>query len=302
MKIGFIGLGTMGLRMAQRLLDQGHSLSVCDTNPDAVAAVTTRGAVVAARPADLAAELVLCSLPSPAIVQAVLTGPGGVIESGAARIVVDMSTTGAVVTRAMAGELAARGIALLDAPVSGGPTGAAAGTLSMMISGDPDAYAQAEPVLRIIGKTHFYLGAQPGLGQTMKLVNNMLTATSSIAAYEALVFGAKAGLDAKTMLDVLNVSSGRSFATEVKIKECILDRSFPHRFTTEMLHKDVRLGLAEAEALGVPMWVIPMVRQFLEFAIAQGDGPKDYGEAIRHVERWAGAQFGASPDAESRTP
>ncbi len=297
MQIGFIGLGTMGQRMARRLLDHGQRLAVYDTNPASVAALTAQGATAAASPAELAsrADLVLCSLPSPAVVEAVLTGPGGVIEGTAARIVVDLSTTGAAATRAIAAKLAAAGKTLLDAPVSGGPSGAAAGTLSMMISGDEAAYAEADPVLRIIGKTHFYLGAQSGLGQTMKLVNNMLTATSTIAAYEALVFGAKAGLDAKTMLDVLNVSSGRSFGTEVKIKECILDRSFPMRFTTEMLHKDVRLGLAEAEALGVPMSVIPAVRQFLAFAISQGDGPKDYAEVIKHIEGWAGVQFGAPP-------
>lgn len=297
MKIGFIGLGTMGLRMARRLAAAGHELAACDTDPAAVAALAASGAVPAATPAAVAdkADLVLCSLPSPAVVEAVLTGPGGVVEGAGARIVVDLSTTGAAATRAIAAKLSQAGKTLLDAPVSGGPAGAAAGTLSMMISGDPAAYAEAEPVLRLIGRTHFYLGAQSGLGQTMKLVNNMLTATGTIAAYEALVFGVKAGLDAKTMLDVLNVSSGRSFGTEVKIKECILDRSFPMRFTTEMLHKDVRLGLAEAEALGVPMWVIPMVRQFLAFAISQGDGPKDYAEAIKHVERWAGVQFGAPP-------
>lgn len=297
MNIGFIGLGTMGLRMARRLADHGHALVVTDTNPAAIAAIAEHGATVASSPAEVASasELVLCSLPSPAVVEAVLTGPGGVIDGTAARVVVDLSTTGAATTRAVAARLAGRGMALLDAPVSGGPAGAAAGTLSMMISGDPAAYTEAEPALRLIGQTHFYLGAQSGLGQTMKLVNNMLTATGTIAAYEALVFGVKAGLDAKTMLDVINVSSGRSFGTEVKIKECILDRSFPMRFTTEMLHKDVRLGLQEAEALGVPMWVIPMVRQFLAYAISQGDGPKDYGEAIKHIERWAGAQFGSAP-------
>ena len=291
MRIGMIGLGIMGLRMARRLREAGHDLLAHDSNP---AAFATLGAEAADGPADLAdrAELVLCSLPSPAVVEAVLTGPGGVAEGGAVRIVVDLSTTGAACTHRVAERLAARGIAFLDAPVSGGPAGAAAGTLSMMLSGDRAVYELIEPILAVLARTRFWLGERAGLGQTMKLVNNMVCAAGFLAAAEALVFGAKSGLDAATMLDVINVSSGRCFATEVKIKECILDRSFPQRFTTEMLHKDVRLGVEEAEALGVPMSVLPMVRQFLAFAISQGDGPKDYAEVIRHIEGWAGAEFG----------
>jgi 3-hydroxyisobutyrate dehydrogenase len=291
MRIGMIGLGIMGLRMAQRLRDAGRDLIACDTDAAAAAAL---GADVAASPADLAseAELVLCSLPSPAVVEAVLAG---VAEGSAVRIVVDLSTTGATSTRRVAELLASRNIAFIDAPVSGGPGGAASGALAMMLSGDRAAYERIEPILAVLARARFWLGDTPGLGQTMKLVNNMVSAAGTIAAMEAMVFGAKAGLDSAMMLDVLNVSSGRCFGTEVKIKECILDRSFPQRFSTEMMHKDVRLGLAEAEALGVPMSVIPMVRQFLAFAISQGDGPKDYGEVIKHLERWAGAEFGQTP-------
>jgi 3-hydroxyisobutyrate dehydrogenase len=113
-----------------------------------------------------------------------------------------------------------------------------------------------------------------------------------IASCEALVYGVKAGLDSKTMLDVLNVSSGRSFATLERIPQCVLDRSFPLRFTTELLHKDVKMCMDEAEKLGVPMLVNPAARQFLAFSISQGDGPKDNVVPIRHIEQWANVQFG----------
>jgi 3-hydroxyisobutyrate dehydrogenase len=116
-----------------------------------------------------------------------------------------------------------------------------------------------------------------------------------IASCEALVYGVKAGLDAKTMLDVINVSSGRSFATLERIPQCVLDRSFPVRFTTELLHKDVKMCIDEAEKLGVPMQVNPAARQFLSFALSQGDGDKDNVFPIHHIEEWAGVQFGEKP-------
>jgi len=132
----------------------------------------------------------------------------------------------------------------------------------------------------------------------MKIVNNTLCAVSIVASCETLVYGAKAGLDPKTMLDVINVSSGRSFATQEKVPQCILNREFPTRFTTDLLHKDIKLCMEEAEKLGVPMTVSPAARQFLAFAISQGDGPRDYAHIIRHIEGWAGQEFGHAPVKE----
>jgi 3-hydroxyisobutyrate dehydrogenase len=120
-----------------------------------------------------------------------------------------------------------------------------------------------------------------------------------VASCETLVYGAKAGLDAKTMLDVINVSSGRSFITQEKMPQCVLTREFPTRFTTDLLHKDIKLCVEEAEKLGVPMTVSPAARQFLSFAIGQGDGPKDYANIIKHIEGWAGAEFGSATSKNS---
>jgi len=163
-----------------------------------------------------------------------------------------------------------------------------------MTGGSQRALELAQPVLNAIGKKFFHVGPNAGDGQSMKLVNNMLAAANIVAGFEALVMSAKAGLDPKLVLDVINVSSGRNYATMEKFPASILDRSFPTRFATGLLHKDVKLGLEEAESLGVPMWIMPMVRQYLAFAISQGDGQLDFCAGIKHLERWAGVEFGSS--------
>ncbi len=294
MKIGLIGLGNMGYHFGSRLLAAGQELIVFDTNPAALARLQQQGAQVAGNPRALAdeAEIVLLCLSMPTIVESVSTGADGVMHGKAVRVIVDLSTTGPSVTEAVAAAVAAHNIAWIGTPVSGGTLGAEKGTLTLMASGPEAAYQQVHPLLSILGKNIFYLGSEPSLGQTMKIVNNTLCAVSIVASCETLVYGAKAGLDPKTMLDVINVSSGRSFATQEKIPQCILNREFPTRFTTDLLHKDIKLCMEEAEKLGVPMTVSPAARQFLAFAISQGDGPRDYANIIRHIEGWAGQEFG----------
>lgn len=297
MHIGLIGIGNIGMHFCNRLLAAGHTLVVSDRNAAALDRAATAGATVAPDNAQLAAqvEVVLLSLPLPGTVVDVareLVQPGSRV-----RLVVDLSTTGPSVTREVAAVLQERGIQLVGAPVSGGTVAADKGTLAVMAAGQRAAFDEMEPVLRVIGKNVFFIGEDPALGQTIKIINNTLYATSMIASCEALVYGVKAGLDPQVMLDVLNVSSGRSFATLERIPQCVLDRSFPLRFTTELLHKDVKMCLDEAEKLGVPMQVNPVARQFLAFAISQGDGPKDNVYPIRHIEGWAGVQFGRAPQA-----
>lgn len=300
MKIGLIGLGNMGFHFGTRLLAAGHDLVVFDNNASARARLEQQGAHVASSPRDMAdqVEIVLLCLPMPAIVQSVSCDDDGVMHGQAVRIIVDLSTTGPSVTDAVAQAVAVHHIAWVGTPVSGGTIGAEKGTLTLMASGPQQAFKEVEPILNVLGKNIFYLGAQPSLGQTMKIVNNTLCAVSIVASCETLVYGAKAGLDPKTMLDVINVSSGRSFATQEKIPQCILNREFPTRFTTDLLHKDIKLCLEEAEKLGVPMTVSPAARQFLAFAISQGDGPKDYAHIIRHIEGWAGQEFGTATQHE----
>lgn len=287
---GFIGLGNMGAPMARCLIAAGIDVVVQDISAAATAAMPVSNAQVARTPAEVAgrADIVFMSLPTPEIVTAVCTGPNGVLEGGAVKIVVDLSTTGPRATQKLAAMFAAKGIAFIDAPVSGGVGAAEQGSLAIMAAGDADAYTTVVPFLNILGSKLFYVGDRPGMGQSMKLVNNMLAATNAIAAFETLALGAKFGLDAQLMLDVLNVSSGQNFATSVKIPQCVMDRSFPPRFATNLLHKDVRLCVEEAEASGALLWVGQTVKQILAFAIAQGDGDKDYATIIQHFERWAG--------------
>ncbi|QHI96922.1 prephenate dehydrogenase/arogenate dehydrogenase family protein [Xylophilus rhododendri] len=291
MKIGLIGLGNIGVHFGTRLLAAGHELLVHDRSAAAQRRLVDKGATGMASAKELASatDIVLLCLPLPRIVADVATE---VAQGSAVRIVVDLSTTGPSVTREVEALLQARGIALVGAPVSGGIVAAEKGTLAVMPAGPQETYEEIEPLLRVIGKNIFYLGADPTLGQTMKIINNTLYATSMVASLEALVYGVKAGLDSKTMLDVINVSSGRSFATLERIPQCALDRSFPVRFTTELLHKDIKMCIDEAEKLGVPMLVSPAARQFLAFAITQGDAQQDNVYPIRHFEHWAGVQFG----------
>lgn len=288
--IGFIGLGIMGSRMAGRLLAAGHALVVHDVSEAAVAPLVEKGAKAARSAAEVAnrSDVVLLSLPKPDVVEAVLTEAGGVIEGTRAKTIVDTSTTGAQVIVRAAPKLAAKGMTLIDAPVSGGVPGAANGTLTVMAGGDPDAFERVRPILEIIGKNVMHMGDKPGSGQAMKLVNNMLSAAGTLAAMEVLVAGAKAGLDPQKMLDVINTSSGRCFGTEVKIPECILPGTFPMRFSTDLLHKDVALGVAEAEAVGARMWVVKCARDLLAYAKEQGDGARDYAHIITYFEEWAG--------------
>ena len=290
--IGFIGLGIMGSRMAARLIAAGHALVVHDVSEAAIAALVEKGAKAAASAEEVASrsDVVLLSLPKPDIVETVLTGAGGVVEGTRAKTVIDTSTTGAQVIVRAAPKLASKGMKLIDAPVSGGVPGAANGTLTVMVGGDPAAFESVRPILEIIGKNVMHMGDRPGLGQAMKLVNNMLSAAGTLAAMEVLVAGAKAGLDPQKMLDVINTSSGRCFGTEVKIPECVLPGTFPMRFSTDLLHKDVALGVAEAEAMGARMWVVKCARDLLAYSKEQGDGALDYAHIITYFEDWAGGK------------
>ena len=298
MKLGLIGLGNMGVHFGTRLLAAGYELMVFDINPAMIKRLQDKGATVAqsARAIGDACEVVLLCLPMPAAVAEVATGSEGVMYGSAVKVIIDLSTTGPSVTGEVAAAVQAKGIDFLGAPVSGGTVAAEKGTLTLMISGRESLVQEMDPIFKTLGKNLFYLGADPTLGQTMKLVNNTLCAVGMVASCEALVYGAKAGLDSKLMLDVLNVSSGRSFATLEKIPQCVLNREFPTRFTTELIHKDIKLCIEEAEKIGAPMLVSQAARAFLAFAITQGDGKKDYAHTIKHFEGWAGVEFGQAKE------
>lgn len=300
-EIGFVGLGQMGSRMALRLVEAGHKVIVFDLSADALQALADKGARAAGSLSEVgdSAEIVLCSLPKPDIVGKAILGEGGIAAGKAVKIIVDLSTTGPTKIEEVARGLAPRGIALVDAPVSGGVKGAAAGTLTLMVAGDPASVDRVDPILRCMGKNIYRIGDEPGLGQKMKLVNNMLYAANGLVAFEGLVMGAKAGLDAEKMLEVINVSSGRSFFTTDKIPQCVMLRTFPEGFATELLLKDLRLGIEEAHAIDAPLWMMETAERFLDQALPECDPQADYASVIKYFECRAGAEVGARASKET---
>jgi 3-hydroxyisobutyrate dehydrogenase-like beta-hydroxyacid dehydrogenase len=300
-RIGFVGVGKMGLPMAIRLMDQGYSLTVYDIREEAIQPLLARGAQGADSPAAVssAEETVLVSLPTPDVVREVALGSKGLVKGSAIRIYVDLSTTGPRVAEEVASRFAEQGIATLDAPVSGGVPGAEKGSLTIMMSGLFVVYEEVRSILEILGRNLFYIGEKPGLGQMMKLVNNLLSATALAASSEAFVLGVKAGLDPEVMLKVINTSTGRNSATEGKFDKFILHRNFDYGFKTELIYKDVKLCLEQAEALGVPMWIGNAVRQLWGYAVSQGGGPRDITTIIQHLEAWSGVQVGKSESEKS---
>ena len=288
-RIGFAGVGRMGTPMARRLLDAGYETSVCDVNKDAVASLEKAGSRVAATPAALMgmADMVLMSLPTPEIVQAVALGEEGLVKGEGARIVIDLSTTGPRVMRVAAG-LQAAGITPVDCPVSGGVGGAEKGTLAIMVACASAALPEVLPVLEVLGKpTH--IGEEPWMGQMLKVINNIISVTSLAIASEALVLGAKAGLDPKVMMDVINAGTGRTNATTDNSEI----RPHPQlRFWLRHwpLAKDLRLCLEESDAFGVPMVVGSAVRQLVNITKGRLGPDADLTEIIRPIEEWAGVE------------
>jgi len=284
----------MGGRMARRLVDAGYPLTIYDTSEEAMRPLLDAGAERAGSPAEVAsaAEVVLASLPTPPIVYSAALGTKGVAEGSRVKIFVDTSTTGATYAKRVAEGLSAKGIVAVDAPVSGGLTGAAKGTLAVMVSCPETTFATVKPVLEHLGKL-FFMGTKPGQGQTMKLLNDLLSATAMAISSEAVVMGVKAGLDAKQVVDVINSGTGRNTATEDKFPKFVLPRTFNLGFAIGLLNKDVRLCMEEAEALATPMIVGSAVRQLLAIATASEGEDADMTELIKPVERWAGVEVGS---------
>ena len=292
MKLGFIGLGAMGLPMATRLVERNHAVTVLDLNASTTAPLAARGATVARTPVDVAqnAEIVFTCLPTLDSVRAVALGADGVIH-GKAKIYVNLSTIGSGLSREIATALAARGIATLDAPITGGAPKARDGTLTVMVAGERAAFDQVETVFGAFANNVVYLGAQPGIAQTMKLINNIMSAANLAIAAEAMVMGAKAGLDPEAMLKVLNTGSGQNSATLTKIPNHVLTRTFDYGGALYIIQKDLEAWRQEAEALAVPSWVGSAVRQLYLHTLAAGSPKDDMTTVVRLIEGWAGAEL-----------
>ena len=290
--IGFIGLGAIGGPIAEAIADGGYELVVHDTAPSAVEAMVGRGALACASPVEVAnlADIVFVSLPRPEVVLAVALGDDGLAAGARMRTYVDLSTTGATVATEVAEALGARGLDVLDAPVSGGVAGARARTLAVMASGDEAVFERVRPLLQLFGKNVFHVGSKPGQGQTAKLLNNLLSATALAITSEAVTYGITAGLDPATLLEVFNAGTGRNTATATKFPEHVLTQRFASEFRLELMAKDLELCLGEAHAREFPMQVGELVQQLWTRAAAQADAGADHTEIIKFFEALSGVE------------
>ncbi|GAA4155501.1 NAD(P)-dependent oxidoreductase [Phytohabitans flavus] len=251
MRVGFVGLGNMGGRMTRRLVDAGTPVLGFDTDPERAAAA---GASLAGSVQAVAEEsdVVLLSLPDSPVVEAVVLGPGGVLESGrAGQIVVDLSTAAPASTVRVHDALAKAGIEYLDAGISGGAAAAERGKLTIMVGGSADALATVRPVFAAFASTVVHMG-QPGAGHTTKVLNNFLNAISLAATAEVMVAAKRAGLDLAQVLDVLNASSGVNFATLNRFPHIIKGDYLEGGLTNSLMTKDVALYVDCLGQLGVP--------------------------------------------------
>jgi 3-hydroxyisobutyrate dehydrogenase-like beta-hydroxyacid dehydrogenase len=298
-KAAFIGCGAMGAPMAERLLDAGVALRIFDPNPAATAPLVARGARSARSPREAVADVTVAfaCLPSPEISLAVALGAEGVAGTDGLEIYVEMSTIGSATVGKIAEELAKSGTIVLDAPVSGGPRGARAGTLATMVAGDRSAFEKTRPLFEAIARNVFYIGEKPGLGQVTKVANNLISAAGMVAAFEATALAVKAGVDARTFIDTVNASTGRNSATMDKFPASVLTRSFDYGGKLSTMYKDVELCLDEAKRLQVPMWVGSNVVQMWFHAMTQGRGDDDYTTLVQMIEEWADVTVGGNGSA-----
>lgn len=286
MDVGFVGLGNMGFPMMSRLVASGMRVTVFDTDAETVTRAVQLGAESAESARGVAdrAETVLASLPTPQVSNAVAAQ---IADGSRVRRFVDLSTVGQQAAQRNCEILADRGIAALDAPVSGGVHGAEAGTLAVMVSGPRDEFAVLEPVWATLGRVTF-VSERPGAAQTMKLINNLIAATTLAVTAEAVVMGTKAGLDAQVMIDVLNTGSGATHASRDKFPRAVLPRTFDYGFATGLMTKDVLLYLDEAQSLGTPVALAESVAALWRETQDEEGSASDFTSVVKPMERAAG--------------
>ena len=291
--VGFIGLGAMGGPMAANLVKHGFSLVAHDIDSTKVELWRARGAAMADSAEAVAAKVdrTICMVETTAQAEAVITGERGIARSARrGHIVACMSTIDPFVARRLAAELETRGIAMVDAPVSGGTERAGTGELSIIVGGAAETVAACKDLFEAMGRNIFHVGPL-GQGLAMKLVNNMLVQVNMVAIAEALVMGVKAGLDAQTIYDVVRVSTGTSQAFESRVPK-MLRRDFSPGGTIDISFKDQELETAFAKQLGVPVFLANVSQQVYQMARAAGLNKEDGSALVKLYERLAGVQLG----------
>jgi 3-hydroxyisobutyrate dehydrogenase len=293
MVIGFLGLGAIGAPMAAHLARRWQLTVYNRTIARAVEFAERHPARVAAtaRAAASGADVIVTCLPTSREVEAILEGPDGLLAGlGSGTLFLDCTSGDPATSRRIASRLAERQVAFADAPVSGGTDGAEAGTLTVMVGGEEETYRRALPILAAFGKRIEHLGPV-GTGHAMKAINNALLAVNILAVGEGLVALVKAGVPARTAVEVLNASSGRSFVSEVLVPERVLTGRWPKTFRLALLEKDVAIARDVLADGAVPGPVIELVAKVLSDAGIQVGKEADYLEAIKWIEQQAGAEI-----------
>ena len=285
-KIGFVGLGIMGKPMSKNLLKAGYDLTVCDINTAAVAEVVALGAKAAASPKEVAAqtEIIITMLPNSPQVKTVVLGENGVIEGAkAGTIVVDMSSIAPLAAQEVARELAAKGVEMLDAPVSGGEPKAIDATLSIMVGGKQAIFDECLPILKCMGASAVLVG-DVGAGNVTKLANQIIVALNIAALSEALVLATKAGVDPELVFNA--IKGGLAGSTVMNAKApLMLDRKFDPGFRINLHIKDLGNVMETAHEIGVPLPLTAGVMEILQALKVDGLGNADHGAIVRYYEK-----------------
>ena len=291
-RIGFVGLGVMGRPMALNLVKAGHQLTVFDLEPRAVEALVQAGARAAANAREAARnqEVVVSMLPASRHVEAAYLGPDGVIEGLAPNtVVIDMSTIDPSTTRRVAAEVTRKGARMLDAPVSGSSTGAAEGTLTIMVGGDEDVLRSQRDVLEAMGRNVIHCGPS-GMGEAVKLCNNLVAGASMVAVAEAFALGQRLGADPRVLFDVLSKSSGNCWALQTRppvaglVPNAPSGNDFAPGFMVDLMHKDLGLVMAAASELRLPLLVAAAAQQLYALASQAGHGRSDFSAVFKVME------------------
>jgi 3-hydroxyisobutyrate dehydrogenase len=287
--VGFIGLGNMGNPMAANVLKNGFPVTVFDKNPRTMENLVQAGAKAASSAKQVAesAEILLTCLPGSPEVEALYLEAGGLIEiAKSGTVLVDLSSVLPSTPRKLEPRATARGLQYLEAPVSGGVTGARAATLAIMTGGDAAVLERVRPILRAIGPNIYHVG-KAGAGNTIKAINNMMSSVNALAMMEGMVLGLKAGLDLETMAKIVKASSGNSNAL-ARVERNLLPRDFEPGFKVQLMNKDLDTFNTIARELHVPVSFANIAQRYQQAALAAGLGEKDTSVVFTLIERLAG--------------
>lgn len=285
MKVGMIGLGNMGSKIAKRLLSFGVDVGIFDINDKAVSELVGLGAVEANAPVELARNYpyIITILPNVAIVKEIVLGDNGLIHGfTSGSLLIEMTTSIPTVTKELNQTLKERNFRMIDAPVSGGVKKAEDGTLSIMVGGEEKDFEEVKALLHQIGENVTHVGAI-GAGHTIKALNNMISSTTLAITAEAIALGVKLGLDSNKMLEVINSSTGRSFSSDLKFPTQIVNRKFDSGFTLDLMVKDLTIAMSLAVDENVPMEIGRSNFQLWKQALAKEKG-QDHTEIVKHIE------------------